>query len=39
MQTIPEGIDEKGRPCMFLPRPNPKDVYYLFNPDGYYRLP
>jgi hypothetical protein len=24
---------------MFLPRPNPKDVYYLFNPDGYYRLP
>jgi ATP-dependent Clp protease protease subunit len=34
-----EGIDEKGRPCMFLPRPNPKDVYYLFNPDGYYRLP
>ncbi len=40
--TIPymtEGIDEKGRPCMFLPRPNPKDVYYMFNPDGYYRMP
>ncbi len=36
---LAEGIDEKGRPCMFLPRPNPKDVYYLFNPDGYYRLP
>ena len=36
---LTEGIDEKGRPCMFLPRPNPKDVYYLFNPDGYYRLP
>ena len=34
-----EGIDEKGRPCMFLPRPNPKDVYYMFNPDGYYRMP
>lgn len=34
-----EGIDEKGRPCMFLPRPNPKDVYYLFNPDGFYRMP
>jgi ATP-dependent Clp protease protease subunit len=36
---LTEGIDDKGRPCMFLPRPNPKDVYYLFNPDGYYRLP
>ena len=36
---LTEGIDEKGRPCMFLPRPNPKDVYYLFNPDGYYRMP
>ena len=36
---LTEGIDEKGRPCMFLPRPNPKDVYYLFNPDGYYRQP
>ncbi len=36
---LTEGVDEKGRPCMFLPRPNPKDVYYLFNPDGYYRLP
>ncbi len=36
---LTDGIDEKGRPCMFLPRPNPKDAYYLFNPDGYYRLP
>ncbi len=36
---LTEGIDEKGRPCMFLPRPNPKDIFYLFNPDGYYRLP
>ncbi len=36
---LTEGLDEKGRPCMFLPRPNPKDVYYLFNPDGYYRMP
>jgi ATP-dependent Clp protease protease subunit len=36
---LTEGIDEKGRPCMFLPRPNPKDVFYLYNPDGYYRLP
>ncbi len=34
-----ETLDEKGRPFMMLPRANPKDVYYLFNPDGYYRLP
>ena len=40
--TIPvltETLDEKGHPFMFLPRPNPKDVYYLYNPDGYYRIP
>ena len=36
---LTEALDDKGRPCMYLPRPNPKDVYYLFNPDGYYRLP
>ena len=34
-----ECLDDKGRPFMMLPRPNPKDVYYLFNPDGYYRVP
>ncbi len=34
-----ETLDEKGRPYMMLPRPNPKDVYYLYNPDGYYRVP
>lgn len=40
--TIPiltETLDEKGHPFMMLPRPNPKDVYYLYNPDGYYRVP
>ncbi len=36
---LAEVLDDKGRPCMYLPRPNPKDVYYLYNPDGYYRLP
>lgn len=36
---LTECLDEKGRPFMLLPRPNPKDVYYLYNPDGYYRLP
>ena len=35
---LTEAIDEKGRPFMFLPRTNPKDVYFIYNPDGYYRL-
>jgi ATP-dependent Clp protease protease subunit len=42
VETIPyltECLDEKGHPFMMLPRPNPKDVYYLFNPDQYYRVP
>ena len=34
-----EARDEKGHACMILPRANPKDVYYLYNPDSYYRLP
>lgn len=41
-QSIPlmtECLDDKGRPFMMLPRPNPKDVYYLYNPDQYYRMP
>ncbi len=32
------GVDEEGRPVMYLPRINPKDVYFLYNPDGYYRM-
>jgi ATP-dependent Clp protease protease subunit len=32
------GIDEDGQPYAVLPRINPKDVYFLYNPDGYYRL-
>ena len=31
-------IDEKGNKFMLLPRRNPKDVYLMFNPDGYYRF-
>ena len=31
-------IDDKGNPYMILPRRNPKDVYLMFNPDGYYRF-
>lgn len=30
-------IDDKGNPHMLLPRINPLDVYWLYNPDGYYR--
>jgi len=40
--TNPNGltpaIDDKGTPYMILPRRNPKDVYLMFNPDGYYRF-
>jgi ATP-dependent Clp protease protease subunit len=32
-------VDEKGRPCMILPRLNPLDCYWIYNPDSYYRLP
>jgi ATP-dependent Clp protease protease subunit len=35
---VPESVDDKGQPFMRLPRPAPKDFYYLYNPDGYYRL-
>jgi len=35
---LPESVDEKGQPYTRLPRLAPKDFYYLFNPDGYYRL-
>ncbi|MGE9271549.1 MAG: ATP-dependent Clp protease proteolytic subunit [Verrucomicrobiales bacterium] len=31
-------VDAEGRDYMLLPRLNPKDVYFLYNPDGYYRL-
>ncbi|MCP5547088.1 MAG: ATP-dependent Clp protease proteolytic subunit [Akkermansiaceae bacterium] len=32
-----EQVDDEGRPFMWLPRLEPKDVYFLYNPDGYYR--
>lgn len=35
----PEAVDDKGQPYMRLPRLAPKDFYYLYNPDGYYRMP
>ena len=35
---LTETTDEKGKPCMYLPRLTPKDCYFLYNKDGYYRL-
>lgn len=30
--------DERGKPIALLPRLNPLDAYWLYNPDGFYRL-
>jgi len=35
---LTEAIDEKGKPCIYLPRLTPKDCYFLYNRDGYYRM-
>jgi ATP-dependent Clp protease protease subunit len=32
-----EKVDAKGHPFMALPRLNPIDCYYLYNPDSYFR--
>lgn len=36
--ALTEEIDTDGRPFVWLPRLDPKDVYFLYNPDGYYRM-
>ena len=36
--ALSEEIDSDGRPYAWLPRLDPKDVYFLYNPDGYYRM-
>jgi ATP-dependent Clp protease protease subunit len=36
--ALAEEVDPEGRPFAWLPRLNPKDVYFLYNPDGYYRV-
>ncbi len=33
-----EEIDSNGKPFTWLPRLDPLDVYFIHNPDGYYRL-
>jgi ATP-dependent Clp protease, protease subunit len=37
-EDLVEMTDERGRPFQYLPRLNPADVYWLHNPDGYYRV-
>ena len=36
--SLKEIKDNNGKPCIYLPRLNPMDVYFMYNPDGYYRL-
>jgi ATP-dependent Clp protease protease subunit len=33
-----EGKDERGKPIALLPRLNPLDAYWLYSPDGYFRV-
>jgi ATP-dependent Clp protease, protease subunit len=35
---LPERVDAAGRRFVLLPRLDPVDCYYLYNPDNYYRL-
>ena len=36
--TLAEEIDANGKPFAWLPHLNPKDVFFLYNPDGYFRV-
>jgi ATP-dependent Clp protease protease subunit len=36
--ALKEEVDAEGQPHAWLPRLNPKDCYFLYNPDGYYRM-
>ena len=33
-----EEIDKDGKPFVYLPRLTPTDAYFIYNPDGYYRV-
>lgn len=35
---LKEEVDTNGKPFSYLPRLTPKDVYFLYNPDSYYRM-
>jgi ATP-dependent Clp protease protease subunit len=36
--VLPERVDANGQRYVLLPRLDPVDCYYLYNPDNYYRL-
>jgi ATP-dependent Clp protease protease subunit len=36
--ALGEEVDAAGKPFVWLPRLNPKDVYFLYNADAYYRM-
>jgi ATP-dependent Clp protease protease subunit len=36
--VIAKGYDKEGRPVAYLPRLSPKDMYFIYNPDKYYKL-
>lgn len=38
MTEATESQDDRGRPVMLLPRLNPLDAYWLYNPDSFYRM-
>lgn len=37
-EALSEQVDGDGQPYSWLPRLTPKDVYFLYNPDKYYRM-
>lgn len=37
-EALEESIGKDGKPCIYLPRLNPYDAYFLYNPDKYYRI-
>lgn len=38
ISAISEEVDSNGKPFAWLPHLNPMDVYFLYNPDSYYRV-
>jgi ATP-dependent Clp protease, protease subunit len=36
--ALKEEVDASGKPFSYLPRLTPKDVYFLYNPDNYFRM-
>lgn len=38
LPALPERVDANGQRYVLLPRLDPVDCYYLYNPDNYYRL-